>query len=684
MMKDYALSVYAGVLGKVIGVYMGRPVEGWRKPSIQEKVGQVDRYVASELEQPLVVADDDISGTLTFIRALEDSGELEKTPVSFFGKTWLNYLFKGQTILWWGGVGISTEHTAYQRLRQGYPAPLSGSAKLNGTTVSEQIGAQIFIDAYGLVTPGNPALAADLARKAASVSHDGEAVNGAVVVAVMVSAAFTVKNMEQLLDQAVTYIPKDSLIAQVHQDVRKWVREDGDWQVTLKRIEDKYGYQLYGGGCHIVPNHAIMVMAWAYAQDNFRLTQTIVNTAGYDTDCNAGNVGAVMGVMLGLDGICKDYDFRAPMADRLIIPTADGTSAVSDCWNEARLVARLGKAIQKEQTVEETAPVWMDFGAPGAVHGFMPMVDCADRVTLANPEGKGMVVTITKPEGEPVRIETPVCPWQGEHDAYQAIGTSKLYSGMKVTADIQADDAVKSTVFLVVANEDGTCQTVFGEPLLGSGKVEITVPDTKGYPVKNMGLEFETDKVGDIKVAAINAGGAFHYASQLLPVAKQGISGWLCHVDHISGSFSDDKMALRRFISDEDRSFVLNGNRWWRDVTIQSSVTFHTADQAGLVVAYQGTQRYVSLTWRREQVVLALQNYGETVLDSVKLHWPTDQTRVLKLQLYGNSARGYVDGTPILQAENLPFSNGAAGFVAECANIGVGQVQIDGTAIPVL
>ena len=69
-------------------------------------------------------------------------------------------------------------------------APESGSIRLNGKTVAEQIGAQIFIDGWAMVAPGDPELAADLARRAASVSHDGEAVYGAQVIAAMEAQAF--------------------------------------------------------------------------------------------------------------------------------------------------------------------------------------------------------------------------------------------------------------------------------------------------------------------------------------------------------------------------------------------------------------------------------------------------------------------------------------------------------------
>jgi hypothetical protein len=127
----------------------------------------------------LVVTDDDISGTFTFLRALPDYGNCLKLTPAQIGQTWLNYIIEQRTILWWGGLGNSTEHTAYLRLKSGVAAPESGSIALNSRTVAEQIGAQIFIDGWAMVAPGDPELAADLARRAASVSHDGEAVHGA-------------------------------------------------------------------------------------------------------------------------------------------------------------------------------------------------------------------------------------------------------------------------------------------------------------------------------------------------------------------------------------------------------------------------------------------------------------------------------------------------------------------------
>jgi hypothetical protein len=38
--NDYLERVYAGVLGKIIGVYLGRPFEGWTHKRIVRELGQ--------------------------------------------------------------------------------------------------------------------------------------------------------------------------------------------------------------------------------------------------------------------------------------------------------------------------------------------------------------------------------------------------------------------------------------------------------------------------------------------------------------------------------------------------------------------------------------------------------------------------------------------------------------------
>ncbi len=268
--SDYVERVYAGVLGKIIGVYLGRPFEGWSYERIMAELGEIEEYVNERLNVPLIVPDDDISGTFTFLRALPDHGNTPDLTAAQIGETWLNYLIDQRTVLWWGGVGNSTEHTAYHRLRQNIPAPQSGSMALNGKIVAEQIGAQIFIDGWAMVAPGDPDLAVLLAGRAASVSHDGEAIYGAQVIAALEAGAFIERDLGRLLDRAVGYIPRDSTIYRLIGDLRDWHANEPDWHVTRRKIVEKYGYERYGGNVHIVPNHGLIILALLYGHDDFQ------------------------------------------------------------------------------------------------------------------------------------------------------------------------------------------------------------------------------------------------------------------------------------------------------------------------------------------------------------------------------------------------------------------------------
>ena len=386
---DYEERVYAGVLGKIIGVYLGRPFEGWRYDRIMAELGEVNYYVHEKLNVPLIVTDDDISGTFTFLRALPDyDHSLDLTPAQI-GQTWLNYLIEEKTILWWGGLGNSTEHTAYLRLKNGIQAPQSGSIALNGKVVAEQIGSQIFIDGWAMAAPGDPERAADLARRAGSVSHDGEAIYGAQIVAAMEAQAFVEADINKLIDTALTFIPNNSIIYALINDIREWHAKDNNWRKTRERIAGNYGYDKYGGNCHMVPNHALIIHALLYGADDFQKSLMIVNTCGWDTDCNSGNVGCLLGIKNGLAGLETGPDWRGPVADRMYLPTADGGRAITDAVTETYKIVNVGRALAGQDPIAPKNGARFHFELPGSVQGFQPEVsiETKDTVTVENVVG---------------------------------------------------------------------------------------------------------------------------------------------------------------------------------------------------------------------------------------------------------------------------------------------------------
>ena len=85
--KTYEEKVYAGVLGKLIGVYLGRPFEQWSHERIMEELGEINYYVNEQLNVPLVVR---LAGT----NFEEGKKILEDSDLKILSASDLNYAAK--------------------------------------------------------------------------------------------------------------------------------------------------------------------------------------------------------------------------------------------------------------------------------------------------------------------------------------------------------------------------------------------------------------------------------------------------------------------------------------------------------------------------------------------------------------------------------------------------------------
>ncbi len=664
MIHDYEKQVYAAILGKVIGVYLGRPFEGWPKEKIMARLGVIDRYVNHELDMPLVVSDDDISGTFTFVRALADSGKFAHTEAFDVGNAWLNYLIEYKTILWWAGRSLSTEHTAYLNLKNGIPAPESGSMHRNGKAVAEQIGAQIFIEGFALVAPGNVPLAVKLARAAASVSHDGEAVYAAMAVAAMVSAAFVEKSMEKLLDTALSVIPQDCLIAEVHRHVREWSKHDNDWHRTYERIKARYGYQIYGGNCHVIPNHALMVMAWSYAQDNFFEAMTIVNSCGWDTDCNAANVGTVSALVCGVEHLCDGYDYRTPFADRILLPTAEGTFSVTDCALIAGEIAAMGRKVMGYPALERPKHgAWLHFTYPGSVHGFMT----EDGEVKVSQQHHHLVIAAQGPG----RVSTLVSPGSGNFGWYNVVAVPRLSPGALVTVRVKAEAACKLTMFARLDNKTVLLDTAH-ELTQNYATLTWRIPNVADAVITDFGFLFNDAATVWVDSVAFNGDFAVNFAN-----LRKNQPGWIDNIDGFWSRFSDDNENFSHLIANDGDRLMVTGTRDWRNYTAACRFDIHAARRGGMVVRYQGLERYYLAVFEAGMLRLLKRHYGvETLLAEVEFLLPDDQPCALAVECVNDAFTVSVDGVKLLCAKDDTYADGGAGFLAGCGMIGVREIAM--------
>ena len=688
---DYVEKVYAGVLGKLIGVYLGRPFEGWSYERIMKELGEINYYVHEKLDVPLVVTDDDVSGTFGFLRALPDYGNSLDLTAAQIGQTWLNYLIEERTVLWWGGMGNSTEHTAYLRLKNGVEAPASGSIALNSKVVAEQIGSQIFIDGWAMVAPGDPELAADLARRAGSVSHDGEAIYGAQVIAAMEAQAFVESDINKLLDVGMSVIPKDSLIHYMINEIREWYAGEPDWRVAREKIEASYGYDKYGGNCHMVPNHGLIIHSLLYGDDDFQKSLMIVNTSGWDTDCNSGNVGCLLGIKNGLASIDAGPDWRGPVADKLYLPTADGGRAINDAVTVTYEVVNIARAIVDDTPLAPKNGARYHFEMPGSVQGFEleDSITAKGTATVSNVAGnsqqgdRSLAIQCRRlAPGRVARVSTPTfTPSKAISDYFEKRGyalcaSPNLYNGQTVRAGVSADagngQALTAVLYLDIFGPNDDLLTVYGpEVALKAGAYQALVWPLaleESGPIAKIGVEISSNQAADgtVYLDYVTWDGT---PNVTLTRPEYGGDMWRkAWVDGADIWFYPQFAEPFRLVQNEGCGLLIHGTREWTNYEVSSDITPHMVKSAGIGARVQGMRRYYGLMLGQDgkaQLVKALD--GTTVLAEKAIDWRFRGTYNLRMQVSGNRIQGWVDDEQIFDVrdEERPLTGGAIALICE-------------------
>lgn len=682
---DYVERVYAGVLGKLIGVYLGRPFEGWSYDRISAELGDVTCYVHERFGVPLIVTDDDISGTFTFLRALPDHGCNRDLSAAQIGHTWLNYIIEGKTILWWGGMGNSTEQTAFVRLTQGIEAPHSGSIRLNSQLIAEQIGAQIFIDGWAMVAPGDPELAASFAQKAASVSHDGAAVHAAMLLAAMEAQAFIEPDIHKLIEVGLSVIPSESIISRLIENLRRWHAQDQDWRVTREHVASHYGYDKFGGNCHIVPNHAIVILSLLYSDDSFDRALMIANTCGWDTDCNSGNVGCLMGIKNGLAGLEMGQDWRTPVGDRLFLSSADGGRAITDAVTETYHVVNMGRALAGEPLLAPKDGARFHFELPGSVQGFRVENDLGSRAaTLENVVGhskggnRSLAIRFNGASPEsPTRIATAtfIPPEAISMPGYGFVASPTLYPGQTLQGRIEANETnagiVRCRPYISIYNGNDVLERRYGDALTLLPGVARSfawrLEDTESAPIAEVGLEIcEAERnQGTLYLDYLGWHGAPETVWRRPPGKGQmWTRAWASTMDHVGSRWPNT------FHLSKSRGIGMfsQGTRDWTDYKVSATLTPQVAKSFGLAARVQGLRRYYALIVCYDQMVRLVKVLNEvTVLQELPFEWTFGSLYSLFLQAEGMSLRASLNGVFLFEVldENAPLVGGGIALICE-------------------
>jgi len=272
--------------------------------TIVEQVGRASCRGVLERSEP----DDDINYTVLALLLLEEHGLALCT--SDVARAWLRRLPAAAT--------FTAERAAYRMLLErahewfAFGAePGFDLAECANNEYQEWIGAQIRADLYGWVCPGRAALAADLARRDATLSHRGDGVHGAAFVAALGAAIPGASSIETAVEMALHEIPGASAAAEA---VRLGRSQTGHTD-GARIIRERYAAL---SPLHTVNNLALVVWALLSYRDDFGAAVGEVVAAGLDTDCN----GATVGGLWGLQGLPIPATWITPWQGRVAVSLA--------------------------------------------------------------------------------------------------------------------------------------------------------------------------------------------------------------------------------------------------------------------------------------------------------------------------------------------------------------------------
>ena len=292
VLKDKILGCFNG---KNAGGVLGAPFE-----QLSRRTNDVSFYVQENINgNP--PPNDDLDLQLVWLYAAEKYGA--RVNSHHLAECWSSFITPD-----WAEYGA-----AKRNLAAGMLPPLSGSV---GNIYRDSNGAWIRTEIWACLAPAHPDVAVRYAIEDAIVDHAEEGVYATAFCAALESAAFVQADVVDLLDIATTYLPEGSRCLDAVNIAKAAYKEGVDWQTCRKRILAKHTASFGVGHTKLgvikdefvglerpgndAPAHVgFVALSLLYGEGDFEKTVCIATNCGEDTDCTAGTVGAVFGIIHG-------------------------------------------------------------------------------------------------------------------------------------------------------------------------------------------------------------------------------------------------------------------------------------------------------------------------------------------------------------------------------------------------
>jgi hypothetical protein len=431
-----------------------------------------------------------------------------------------------------------------------------------------------------------------------------------------------------------------------------------------------------------------MIMAVLYAPDDFQRAQMIVNTSGWDTDCNAGNVGCLLGIMHGLDGLEAGPDWRGPVADRLLISSADGGNSINDAVRMSYYLTNLGRVLAGSDKLE--APkggAQFHFSLPGSQQGFRQQDGHGSvPLSLRNVEfesGRALSLGFAAMgPGQEAAVMTPTFspPDVLNMRTYDLMATPLVYPGQTVRARVVAGAAnagpVQVRLRVNVYDAHDKLRAIDGAPvILSPGQQDVLewrLPEFDGQPIAEIGLSLSAaGKRADGTVLLDYLGWTGTPSLKLHRPQGDGDfwrMAWVNGVDFFSKRFPPSF----RISQGQGTGLVSHGTRQWTDYQVSSDIVLHLGTFGGVAARVQGLRRYYAARILRSGQVQIVRVRDEETIVLAEAAFPTELEKRIRvvMSVKGRALSATIDDvslTAIDESEQALLDGGIGLLVADGA-----------------
>lgn len=280
---NYFDKVYGCWLGKCIVGTIGAPYEGMKQLL---NLSYDEKMIAEMLPN------DDLDLQVLWLKVLEERGTqvTAQDLADAFSKYNINFV---------GEYGYFKRN--YDR---GICPPYTG--KYGNFYYFEGMGCPIRGEIWGLIAPGNPEIAVKFAEMDGTLDHVGDSVYFEQFWSAIISEAFFENDLKKLFLFGLKYLPENSRAHELVCDVLDYCEKASDYVYIRSKILAKYGHC----DCtNVYLNMGFIIMSLLLSGGDMIKACMMACNCGFDTDCTAGNGGALMGTLLGAKYISEKYGF---------------------------------------------------------------------------------------------------------------------------------------------------------------------------------------------------------------------------------------------------------------------------------------------------------------------------------------------------------------------------------------